>query len=320
MKLIIQIPCYNEAATIGTVLHTLPREVEGFDTVEWLIIDDGSTDNTADVAREHGVDHVVRFSVNRGLASGFIAGLDACLRLGADVIVNTDADNQYESGDIPTLVAPILAGEAEMVIGERPIDSIKDFSPFKKRLQHVGSSVVRAVSHTDVADAPSGFRAIARQAAMQLNVHNPYTYTLETIIQAGHKGIAIANTPVRVNTDLRPSRLVKSIGSYVRRSLGTILRFNVVYRPFPFFFWIGVLLFLPGVALGVRFLFFYFAGAGDGHVQSLILASVLLGFGFHTMLVAFVADLIAVNRRISEDIQYRVRKLEYGDSPGDKKR
>lgn len=312
MKLIIQIPCYNEASTIGTVLGGLPRVVEGFDLVEWLIIDDGSTDGTAEEARRHGVDHVVRFSTNRGLASGFMAGIDACLRAGADVIVNTDADNQYNSDDIPTLVRPILSGEADMVIGERPIDSIKEFSLVKKRLQHLGSSVMRAVSHTEVADAPSGFRAISRDAAMQLNVHNPYTYTLETIIQAGYKGIAITNTPVRVNSELRPSRLVKSIFSYVRRSLGTIFRFNVVYRPFHFFFGIGLLFFLPGFALGVRFLILLAMGNGDGHIQSLILASILLGFGFYTMLVAFIADLIAVNRRISEDIQYRVRKLEYG--------
>lgn len=315
MKLIIQIPCFNEAPTIGQVVQMLPREVSGFDSVEWLIIDDGSTDDTSRVAREAGVDHIVRFPVNRGLAAGYTAGLDACLRLGADVIVNTDADNQYESGDIPALVEPILNGTAEMVIGERPIQSISHFSPVKKFLQRLGSSVVRQVSHTSVADAPSGFRAVSRDAAMRLSVYNPYTYTLETIIQAGHKGISIANTPVRVNEDLRPSRLVKSIGSYVRRSLGTIFRFRIVYQPFRFFITIAVLSFIPGFALGVRYLYFMATGEGGGHVQSLILAAVLLGFGFQTFLVAFLADLIAINRRIGEDLQYRVRRIEYGDSP-----
>lgn len=219
MKLIIQIPCYNEASTLAIALAELPRDVEGFDKVEWLIINDGCTDNTVEVAKDNGVDHVVNFPRNCGLAKAFLAGVDACLRLGADIIVNTDADNQYCAADIPKLVAPLLDGKAEIVIGARPINDIEHFSPIKKVLQRFGSRIVRITSNTDIPDAPSGFRAMSRNAAMQLHVFNQYTYTLETIIQAGQKGIVTTSVPIRTNADLRPSRLVKSISSYVRRSI-----------------------------------------------------------------------------------------------------
>ena len=303
MKLIIQIPCYNEAETLGIALSALPREVAGFDSVEWLIIDDGSTDATVDVALAHGVDHIVRHPRNQGLARGFMNGLQACLAHGADVIVNTDADNQYQADDIPALTAPILSGKAEMVIGARPIEAIEHFSLTKKFLQKLGSWVVRVASQTDVADAPSGFRALSRDAARQLVVFNDYTYTLETIIQAGQKNMAIVSVPVRVNGDLRPSRLVKSIPSYIQRSIGTIVRVFVIYRPFRFFGTIGIVLFTIGFLIGVRFLFKYFSGDGLGHVQSLILASSLLVIGFHTILIAFVADLLAANRKLLEEIR-----------------
>jgi glycosyltransferase involved in cell wall biosynthesis len=313
MKLIIQIPCFNEAETLPATLKELPRAVPGFDRVEWLVINDGSTDDTEAVARAHGVDHLVSFTKNQGLARSFLAGLDACIKSGADVIVNTDADNQYQAADIPALTAPILAGRADLVIGARAIDEIASFSPAKKLLQKLGSAVVRLVSRTAIPDAPSGFRAMTREAALRLNVFNDYTYTLETIIQAGQKGLAVTSVPVRVNRTLRPSRLVKSMTSYVRKSLVTIVRIFVVYKAFRFFMAVGSTVLALGLILGIRFLYFYATGGGAGHVQSLILASILLGVGFQTMLTAFLADLLAVNRRLMEDVQYRVKKLE---SPG----
>ncbi len=316
MKLIIQIPCYNEAQTLHIALGELPRQVDGFNKVEWLIIDDGSTDNTVEVAKAHGVDHVVSFSRNQGLARAFMAGLDACLKLGADTIVNTDADNQYNARDIPLLVKPILDRRAELVVGTRPISEIRHFPFMKKVLQKLGSWVVRLASKTDIPDAPSGFRAMSREAALRFNVFNEYTYTLETIIQAGQKNMAIAFVPVRVNEELRPSRLVKSVSNYVKRSILTIVRIFVVYRPFRFFLSIGVILFSGGLVIGLNFLYHYLRGNGAGHVQSLILAAVLLGIGFQTILVAFVADLLAVNRRLAEDVQYRLRKIE---NTGDRK-
>lgn len=305
MKLIIQMPCYNEAATLPIALAELPRAVPGFDSVEWLIIDDGSRDDTVEVAKACGVDHVVSFKRNQGLARGYVAGLRACVDLGADVIVNTDADNQYRASDIPSLTAPILAGKADIVIGARPIAAIEHFSPIKKALQKLGSSVVRAVSGTDVEDAPSGFRAVSRDAAMRLHVFNQYTYTLETIIQAGRKNMVVLSVPIGVNADLRPSRLVKSIPSYIKKSVFTMVRINAVYRPFLFFMRIGATVFGLGALVGIRFLFLYFGGDGQGHVQSLILAAILLGIGFQTMLTAFLADLLGVNRTLLEDIEYR---------------
>ena len=276
MKLIIQIPCYNEAETLPVTLQALPRDVAGFDTVEWLVIDDGSTDKTVAVARDHGVDHIISFPGNQGLAKSFVAGLEASVRLGADVIVNTDADNQYSADDIPALVAPVLAGKAEIVVGARPIEVIESFSWAKKLLQKIGSGVVRLFSSTDIPDAPSGFRAISREAAMRLNVFSDYTYTLETIIQAGQKNMAITSVPVRVNKELRPSRLMKSISSYVVKSMVTIARIFVLYKPFRFFMSVGLIVFVAGFLVGLRFLYYYVTGDGDGHVQSLILSSILL--------------------------------------------
>ena len=307
-KLIIQIPCYNEAQTLGVALDALPREVDGFDRVEWLIIDDGSSDDTVEVARAHGVDHVVRHTRNQGLAKGFMTGLNACLARGADVIVNTDADNQYNADDIPALTAPVVEGKADIVVGARPIETIEHFSLAKKLLQKLGSWVVRVASRTDVPDAPSGFRAISRAAAEQLVVFNDYTYTLETIIQAGQKNMAITSVPVRVNDDLRPSRLVKSIPSYIRRSIFTIIRIFVIYRPFRFFGVIGAALFVAGFLIGLRFLWYWLVGEGEGHVQSLILAALLMGMGFQTVLVAFLADLLSANRKLLEEVRYLSRR------------
>ena len=310
MKLIIQIPCYNEAETLSIALAELPRKVRGFDKVEWLVINDGSTDGTVETARRYGVDHIVSFKRNLGLARAYMAGLRAGLELGADVIVNTDADNQYSAADIPALVAPIVSGRADIVIGARPIGAIRHFSLLKKALQWLGSAVVRGVSGTSVEDAPSGFRAVSRDAAMRLHVFNEYTYTLETIIQAGRKNMMVVSVPVRVNKDIRPSRLVKSIPNYVKRSVLTMLRIFVVYRPFRFFMAIGGTVFAAGVVLGLRFLALLLFSGGGGHVQSLILASILLGIGFQTMLTAFLADLLAVNRTLIEDTEYRILKNE----------
>ena len=314
MKLIIQVPCYNEAETLAITLQALPREVAGFSKVEWLVIDDGCTDNTVEVARSHGVDHVISFSGNQGLARSFVAGLEASVRLGADVIVNTDADNQYSVADIPALVAPVLAGKAEIVVGARPIEVIESFSGVKKLLQKIGSGVVRLFSNTDIPDAPSGFRAISRDAALRINVFSDYTYTLETIIQAGQKNIAITSVPVRVNKDLRPSRLMKSLSSYVVKSMVTIARIFVLYKPFRFFLSVGIVVFSMGFLIGLRFLYYYVTGDGDGHIQSLILSSILLGVGFQTILVAFLADLLAMNRRLMEDVQYRLKKRECAEN------
>lgn len=309
MKLIIQIPCYNEAETLAIALGALPREVEGFDTVEWLIINDGSSDDTVKVAKECGIDHIVNFKYNQGLARGFMAGLKECLAQGADVIVNTDADNQYEAKDIPKLVKPILEHKAEYVIGARPISKTEHFSATKKILQKLGSWVVRKASSTDIPDAPSGFRAMTRECAIQLNVYNDYTYTLETIIQAGQKNMAITSVPVRTNEDLRPSRLFSSIPNYIKKSMITIIRIFVVYKPFRFFMSIALILFTLGFILGLRFLYYYITGEGDGHVQSVILSGVLLGMGVQTGLIAFVADLQAVNRKLLEEIKLEQKKL-----------
>lgn len=308
MKLIIQIPCYNEASTLAITLAALPKKVPGFDVVEWLIIDDGSQDDTVKVAKENGVEHVVSHTGNQGLARGFMTGLEVCLSFGADVIVNTDADNQYNADDIPALVAPILKGEAEFVIGERPISNIEHFSPIKKILQKVGSWVVRLASKTNIPDAPSGFRAISRSAAQHLIVFSDYTYTMETIIQAGQKNIAITSVPIRVNGEIRPSKLVKSIPSYIRKNIATIIRIFVIYRPFLFFCSIGGFLFAIGLILGFRFLYYYLSGDGEGHIQSVILSSIFLGMGFQTFLVAFLSDLLAANRKLLENIRYRLNK------------
>lgn len=303
IKLIIQIPCFNEEQTLPVVLGELPRELPGVDTIEWLVIDDGSEDATADVARAHGVDHIVVHPQNKGLATAFTTGLKAALDCGADIIVNTDADNQYKSSCIPDLIQPILDNKAEFVIGARPIGKIENFSIIKKFLQRLGSWTVRMASGTDIPDAPSGFRAISRSAAKKINIFSGYTYTLETIIQAGKKGIALTWVPIETNKELRPSRLLSSIPSYVFHSMVTIIRIFIVYRPFRFFASIACLFFVVGGALFLRFLYFYFTGNGSGHIQSLLVAGILLGTGFHTILIAFVADLISVNRRLMEQIK-----------------
>ena len=311
LKLIRQIPCYNEEETLGVTVADLPRKIDGVDEIEYLIINDGSTDNTVSAARACGVHHIVSFSKNKGLANGFMAGVDACLRLGADIIVNTDADNQYCGADIEKLIRPILDGGAEMVIGERPIDSTADFSPLKKKLQRLGSFVVRVVSGTNVPDAPSGFRAYSRETAMKLNVVSHYTYTLETIIQAGNKNIALESVPIRTNPQLRKSRLFKSMGAYIKRSMSTMFRIFLMYRPLKTFALIGSVVFLAGAVIGVRFLYFFVNGAGNGHIQSLILAAVLLLMGFQTFIAGLLADVISANRKLIEDVQFRVRKMDY---------
>ena len=308
IKLIIQIPCYNEEKTLPVVLGELPRELPGIDTIEWLVIDDGSHDATAEVARKHGVDHIVVHPQNKGLAHAFTTGLKTALAQGADIIVNTDADNQYKSSCIPDLLQPILDNKAEFVVGARPIDKIENFSSIKKVLQKLGSWTVRMASGTDIPDAPSGFRAISRSAALKLNIFSGYTYTLETIIQAGKKGIAITWVPIQTNKELRPSRLLSSIPSYIFHSMVTIVRIFIVYRPFRFFATIGTILSLLGVALLLRFLYFYFTGSGAGHIQSVVIAGILTGIGFHTILIAFMADLISVNRRLLEQIKASIQK------------
>ncbi len=310
-KLIIQIPCLNEAGTLGIALDALPRQVPGFEIVEWLVVDDGSSDRTAAIARELGVDHVIQHTVNRGLAAAFMTGLEHSLRLGADVIVNTDADNQYNADDIPMLTRPIVERRADMVIGERPIDATAHFSWFKKKLQHAGSWAVRVASNTDIADAPSGFRAISREAAMRLNVFNSYTYTLETIIQAGLSNLSVISVPVRTNPDLRPSRLVKSIRVYVQRSLVTIVRVFATYRPLVLFMGMGVLSILAGLIAGVRFLLLYFHGHGAGHIQSVVLTALCILLGVLLVMMGLIADLIAVNRKLSERILLRQQRLEF---------
>ena len=311
MKVLIQIPCYNEAETLEIALNDLPGELEGIDEIEYLIINDGSEDGTEEIAKRWGVHHVVSFKRNRGLAKGFMAGLDECLRSGADIIVNTDADNQYCAEDIQKLIQPILDGQADMVIGARPIDDIMHFSRGKKILQHFGSWVVRKASNTDVPDAPSGFRAFSRDAAMRINVMNDYTYTLETIVQAGREKMAVTSVPVRTNQELRPSRLFNSTGGYVKKSMLTIIRAYMLYKPLKCFTYLAVMPIVTGLLIGFRFLYCMAIGQSGGHVQSLILACTLIIMGFLTFMIGLLADMIAANRKMLHDIQYHTRKAEY---------
>lgn len=311
MKLIIQIPCYNEAETLEIALNALPKHIDGIDEIEYLIINDGSKDNTVEVAQNWGVHHIVNFKQNKGLAKGFMAGLDACLRNGADIIVNTDADNQYCGDDIETIVRPILEGKADIVIGERPIDQTEHFSWLKKKLQHFGSWVVRKASNTDIPDAPSGFRAYSREAAMQMNVANEYTYTLEQIVQAGRTKIAITSVPIRTNEELRPSRLFSSMFGYVKKSMVTIIRAYLMYKPMRFFTTLGCFPFLIGVGLGIRFIVLLCMGGGQGNVQSLILCSMLILIGVMIWVVGLLADVMAANRKILQEIQQKVRDIDY---------
>jgi glycosyltransferase involved in cell wall biosynthesis len=312
MKLIIQIPCYNEAETLKVALDDLPKHIDGVDEIEYLIINDGSKDDTVKVAKEWGVQHVVSFTKNRGLAKGFIAGLDGCLRCGADIIVNTDADDQYKGEDIEKIVRPILNGEADIVIGARPIDETEHFSFIKKKLQHLGSWTVRKASKTDIPDAPSGFRAYSRDAAMKMNVVNDYTYTLETIVQAGREKIPMTSVPIRTNGELRPSRLFHSIWGYVKKSMLTIVRAYVMYRPLKAFTLFSLPFTLIGFAIGCRFLYFMSQGSSGGHVQSLILACTLIIIGVLILIMGVMADTIAANRKILQDVQYHVKRIEYG--------
>jgi glycosyltransferase involved in cell wall biosynthesis len=309
-KLIIQIPCYNEEATLGITLSELPRQLPGVDCVEWLVVDDGSRDRTVEVAKACGVDYIVNLPTNQGLAKAFMAGLEGALKAGADIIVNTDADNQYCAEDIPKLIEPILLKEAEIVIGTRPILDIEHFSPTKKLLQKLGSWVVRLASQTDIPDAPSGFRAFSREAAMQFNVFNEYTYTLETIIQAGQKGMAITSVPIRTNGYLRPSRLVKSIPVYIKRSIFTIFRIFMTYKPLRFFLLLGGVPFTIGFGLGFRWLIYFLMGTERTRIPSLILAAILMLMGFQLWILGLVADLLAVNRKLLEEIQLRMRRAE----------
>lgn len=310
MKLIIQIPCYNEAETLEIALNDLPKQIEGIDEIEYLIINDGSKDNTVQVAVNWGVHYIVNFTRNKGLARGFMAGLEECLRQGADIIVNTDADNQYCGEDIEKIVRPILNGEADIVIGERPIDETEHFSPLKKKLQHLGSWVVRKASNTNIPDAPSGFRAYSREAALHMNVINEYTYTLETIVQAGRNKMAIMSVPIRTNGELRPSRLFNSMFGYIKKSMLTIVRAYLMYKPLRFFFGVGLVPFLLGVILGFRYVVLIFMGQADGHIQSLILTSMLILLGVMCWMIGVQADITAANRKILEDIQYHVRKMD----------
>jgi glycosyltransferase involved in cell wall biosynthesis len=312
MKLIVQIPCLNEEATLPETLRAIPRRIPGIDVVEVLIIDDGSTDRTSEVARAHGADHVVRFTRRKGLAAGFMAGLDACLRLGADIIVNTDADHQYPGHEIPALVLPILKGEADMVVGDRVVEGVAHFSWTKRRLQTLGSWVVRKVSGTTVADATSGFRALNREAALRINIVSEFTYTLESIIQAGKKKMAVVHLPITAR-ETRPSRLFGSTWEYVKRSGATILRIYAMYEPFKVFVLLGSLLLFAGFGLGLRYAYFWSLGDIRGHLQSAILSVLLLILGFQTLQWGVMADLIASNRKLIEDVLYRVRKMELQD-------
>jgi glycosyltransferase involved in cell wall biosynthesis len=310
MKLIVQIPAFNEEKTIALTLRDIPKRVDGFTSVETLVIDDGSSDKTAEAARKAGATHLVQLRNHRGLSAAFVAGIDAALRLGADVIVNTDADNQYAAADIAKLVAPIVRGSAEVVIGDREVSKSPHMSGLKKSLQRLGSWTVGKASGVSIADVTSGFRAFSREAAMQINVFNPFTYTLETIIQSGNRNLGVQTVTVKTNAPTRESRLYSGVGTYLRKSVATIFRIYTLYKPLKTFFVIGTILMLAGLVLGVRFVWDFAQGHGAGHVQSLILCAVFLVTGFQTWLIALLADLIAVNRRLSEEVLIRVKKLE----------
>jgi glycosyltransferase involved in cell wall biosynthesis len=311
-KLIIQIPCYNEEESLPITLADLPKEIPGIDSIEWLIINDGSTDSTIEQAKKHGVQHIVDLPQNQGLARAFMAGIEASVKAGADIIVNTDADNQYNANDIQKLVKPILDRKAEFVVGARPINEIGHFSITKRWLQKIGSWAVRVLSGTDIPDAPSGFRALTRDAALKINVFNSYTYTLETIIQAGRKGISITSVPIRVNAELRPSRLVKSTSNYIRKSVIVMIRVFILYQPLRFFLILGSIPFFLGLITGIRWLalVYIFVDPSRSYVPSLILATTLMLIGFQTWIFGFLADILAANRQLLEDIQLRQKKAE----------
>ena len=307
MKLIIQIPCYNEENSLPITLKALPKQISGIDEIEILVIDDGSTDKTVEVAKANGVQHIVSMPHNCGLAKAFVAGINGALAQGADIIVNTDADNQYCADDIEKLIRPILKKEADIVIGTRPVSNISHFSLLKKALQKLGSWVMRRVSSTQVEDAPSGFRAFSRAAALQINIFDNYTYTLETIIQARAKGLQLVCVPVNVNPDLRESKLVKNMFDYIRRSVFTMLRMFIIYRPFRFFAILASLFFTVGFLVGLRFLYFYLFSNGAGHIQSLILAAILIITSVQIGVIAILSELFCINRKLLEDIQRRIK-------------
>jgi glycosyltransferase involved in cell wall biosynthesis len=315
MRLIIQIPCYNEAEILPETLSALPKEIPGVSVIETLIVDDGSTDNTRQVARDHGVDHIIRLPQHVGLAGAFIAGIEACLQRGADVIVNTDADNQYYGEDINQLLQPILAGRADLVVGDRGVASLKTFSPIKRLLQRLGSWIIEKASGVRIPDATSGFRALTREAALRTIVLSDYSYTLETLIQAGSSRMAVEYVPVRTNPHTRPSRLMRGMGEYIKHSGVTIVRTYAMYKPLRVFSWLGSLMLLGGLGLSLRFLYFYLNGQGQGHVQSLLLAAILLIIGFQIILIGLLADLVGSNRRMLEETIFRLRKLENPDRP-----
>lgn len=310
MKLIVQIPCYNEEHTLPRTVADIPRKIEGVDAVEILVVDDGSTDRTVAAARKAGVDHIVRHPRNRGLAMSFMTGIEACLQRGADIIVNTDGDNQYCGADIPSLIRPIIDHQADIVIGDRQTDSIAHFSPVKKKLQKTGSMLVRLLSETRVPDAVSGFRAFSRNAAMQINIVSRYSYTVETVIQAGNKRLAVASVPVRTNPKTRDSRLIKSLPNFIFNQINTMVRMYAMFRPLKAFFIVGGLCLLAGLIPSARFLFFYLAGKGGGHIQSLIMAAVLFIVGFQVLVLGLLGDLMSHNRKLIEEVLLRVRRME----------
>ncbi len=321
-KLIIQIPCLDEAVTLPATLRDLPKSIPGVDVVEVLVIDDGSTDGTAEVARASGVDHIVSLRHRRGLATAFMTGIDTCLKLGADFIVNTDGDNQYAGQDIPALVAPLVRGDADIVVGDRNVAALQHLSWSRRFLQRLGSWVVRQVSNTHLPDTTSGFRAYTREAALRMTIVSEFTYTLESIIQAGKRRMSITHVPVRTNPRTRPSRLFGNVWVYVKRSASTIVRIYTMHEPLKVFASIGLLTFTAGFAVSVRFLYFYLTGSGGGHLQSLLLSAVLMIVGFQVMLIGLVADVISANRKLLEDVLYRVRSMElpsdgHSETPAD---
>ena len=310
MKLIVQIPCFNEEKTLLQTIQDIPRQIPGISKVEILIIDDGSTDNTIETARANGADHLIKHTCNKGLAEAFKTGLDACLRLGADIIVNTDGDNQYKGEDIPKLIEPVLKQEADMVVGDRQTDKIPHFSSSKKKMQKIGSFVVRKLSGTRVPDTVSGFRAFSREAALKLNIVSPFSYTIETLIQAGKKHLAVASVTIGTNPKNRESRLFKSIPNFIERSVSTMIRMYTMFQPLRIFFYIGTCFIVMGMIPSIRFLYFYFNGAGDGHIQSLILAAIFFIIGFQVYMIGMLADVIGFNRKLIEETLLRVKRVE----------